>query len=59
VTSEYGGCMNTTGMSIYYTCAVGHLYDYGDLEFGIDTLWDEFLFALSESPHRASSTPAT
>jgi hypothetical protein len=57
VTSEYGGCMNTTGMSIYYTCATGHLYDYGDLRFGVDTLWDEFLFALSESPHEDPSRP--
>lgn len=49
VTSEYGGCMNTTGMSIYYTCAINHLHDYGDLSFGADTLWDEFLFELSGS----------
>jgi len=57
VTSEYGGCMNTTGMSIYYTCAMEHLYDYGGLEFGVDTLWDEFLFELSESTNEASSGP--
>jgi len=27
---------------------MGHLADYGELAFGEDTLWDEFLFALSE-----------
>ena len=52
VTSEYGGCMNTTGMSIYYTCAANHLHEYGDLAFGEDTLWDEFLFELAESPNQ-------
>jgi len=48
VTADSGACMNTTGMSIYYTCALGHLADYGELAFGEDTLWDEFLWALSE-----------
>lgn len=48
VTGDSGACMDTMGISIYYTCAVGHLYDYGELAFGYDTLWDEFLFALSE-----------
>ena len=48
VTGDSGACMNTMGISIYYTCAVGHLTDYGMLAFGEDTLWDEFLFALSE-----------
>ncbi|UCE91170.1 MAG: hypothetical protein JSV90_07045 [Methanobacteriota archaeon] len=48
VTGDSGACMDTMGISIYYTCAVGHLYDYGELAFGEDTLWDEFLFALSE-----------
>ena len=53
VTGDSGACMNTTGISIYYTCAVGHLYEYGDLAFGEDCLWDEFLFALSEQPRPA------
>lgn len=48
VTGDSGACMNTMGISIYYTCAMGHLADYGDLAFGEDTLWDEFLWALSE-----------
>lgn len=48
VTGDSGACMNTMGISIYYTCAEGHLADYGDLAFGEDTLWDEFLWALSE-----------
>ena len=54
VTTETGACMNTTGLSIYFTCAMNHLYEYGELAFGEDTLWDEFLFELSESPHTAS-----
>lgn len=54
ITSDYGGCMTTTGMSIWYTCSWNHLHDYGGLDyystmdFGIDTDWDEFLAALSE-----------
>jgi hypothetical protein len=48
VTGDSGACMDTMGISIYYTCAMGHLADYGELAFGEDTLWDEFLFALSE-----------
>lgn len=48
VTGDSGACMDTMGMSIYYTCALGHLADYGQLAFGEDTLWDEFLRALSE-----------
>jgi len=48
VTGDSGACMDTMGISIYYTCAMGHLSDYGELAFGVDTLWDEFLFALSE-----------
>jgi hypothetical protein len=47
VTGDSGACMNTMGISIYYTCAFGQLYDYGELAFGYDTQWDEFLFALS------------
>jgi hypothetical protein len=54
VTTETGACMNTTGLSIYFTCAMNHLYEYGELAFGEDTLWDEFLFELSENPHTAS-----
>ncbi|UCE80485.1 MAG: hypothetical protein JSV94_04815 [Methanobacteriota archaeon] len=50
ITSDSGACMNTMGISIYYTCAWGQLYDYGELAFGKDTQWDEFLFALSEQP---------
>ncbi len=47
VTGDSGACMNTMGLSIYYTCAYGQLYDYGELAFGYDTQWDEFLLALS------------
>ena len=47
VTSDSGACMDTMGISIYYTCALGQLYDYGELAFGYDTQWDEFLVALS------------
>lgn len=50
VTGDSGACMNTMGISIYYTCAWGHLYDYGELAFGEDSQWDEFLVALSEQP---------
>jgi hypothetical protein len=56
VTSDLGGSMTTTGMSIWYTCSWNHLHDYGGLEyyatmdFGMDTDWDEFLTALSEQP---------
>ena len=50
VTGDSGACMNTMGISIYYTCAWEHVSDYGELAFGEDTLWDEFLFALSEPP---------
>ena len=48
VTGDSGACMDTMGLSIYYTCARGHLYDYGEIAFGEDTSWDEFLVALIE-----------
>lgn len=53
VTGVSGQCMDTMGISIYYTCAPGILSDYGALAFGEDTLWDEFLEALSERPANA------
>lgn len=50
VTADSGACMNTFGMSVYYTICYGHLYSsYAEvgLDFVSVTNWDEFLFALS------------
>lgn len=54
ITSDTGACMNTTGMSVWYTCSWNHLHDcggldyYSTMDFGIDTAWDEFLLTMSD-----------
>ncbi|MCJ7562570.1 MAG: hypothetical protein MUO84_06135, partial [Thermoplasmata archaeon] len=50
VTSDYGGVLDTYGMSIYFTCSWDKLYENyltSNLDLVDDTLWDEFLFAFS------------
>ncbi len=50
VTSDYGGALNTYGMSIYFTCSWDKLYENyltSNLDLVDNTLWDEFLFEFS------------
>lgn len=48
VTTDTDACINTFGLSIYFTCSLEKFRDYyGDEDYGIDfcedTEWDEFL----------------
>jgi hypothetical protein len=51
VVADSGACINTYGMSVYYTICWEHLYESYltcGLDFVSDTNWDEFLFAFSQ-----------
>ena len=52
VVTDTGACINTYGMSVYYTICWGHLYENYmtlGLDFVSETSWDEFLFAFSQA----------
>jgi len=62
VTNEYGACLSTYGISIYFTVSENWLLDcyayelqptpdeqHWGLDLPADTCWDEFLFALSNA----------